>query len=260
MNITIFSSNQPRHLNIAREFSRIAEKVYFVSEVNTVFPGRVADFFRKSEVMQAYFSNVIESEKKIFGDIGFLPHNVNTLALKSGDLNGLESEQLMDALSSDVYIVFGASYIKGWLIDFLVENDAFNIHMGISPYYRGSSCNFWALYDNNPAYVGATIHMLSKGLDSGDMLFHCVPKLHRDDTPFDFTMRSVLVAQRGLVDAVESDEIFSMPRVVQDSSKEVRYTKNNEFTDEVAGEFLGRDLDLASQQMNYPALLSPIFA
>jgi len=43
--------------------------------------------------------------------------------------------------------------------------------MGISPYYRGNDCNFWALNDNNPHLVGSTIHLLSKGLDNG---FHVV--------------------------------------------------------------------------------------
>ena len=33
--------------------------------------------------------------------------------------------------------------------------------MGVSPYYRGCDCNFWALYDNNPHLVGATIHICS---------------------------------------------------------------------------------------------------
>ena len=73
------------------------------------------------------------------------------------------------------------------MIDFLIK-DAINIHMGISPYYRGSSCNFWAIYDGNPSYVGATIHLLSKGLDSGDILFHCLPKPLNNDGVFDFTM------------------------------------------------------------------------
>ena len=44
--------------------------------------------------------------------------------------------------------------------------------MGISPYYRGTDCNFWALYDGNPHLVGATIHYLSEGLDSGDIAYH----------------------------------------------------------------------------------------
>ena len=122
MKVTIFSSNQPRHLNLAKEFSIICDAVFLVSEVNSVFPGQVNDFFKKSEIMQTYFQNVIQSERNIFGDISFLPNNVRTLSIKSGDLNTLDRNQLSDALQSDVYVVFGASYIKGWLIDFLVEH------------------------------------------------------------------------------------------------------------------------------------------
>ena len=54
------------------------------------------------------------------------------MSVKSGDLNLLSRDQFEAALNSDVYVVFGASYIKGWLSDFLVEKDAINIHMGIS--------------------------------------------------------------------------------------------------------------------------------
>ena len=259
MKITLFSSNQPRHLNLVRELSSIADTVYFVSEVNTVFPGKIGDLFKKSETMQDYFQHVIDAERKVFGEIGFLPNNVKTLSMKSGDLNLASTVQLADALESDVYIVFGASYIKGWLIDFLVDRGALNIHMGISPYYRGSSCNFWALYDGNPSYVGATIHMLSKGLDSGNMLFHCVPKLFKDDSLFDFTMRSVAVAHKGLVEAVTSGEIFSMPKVKQDKTLEIRYTKNADFTDSVASEFLDKNIDIHSNDFKYPNLLNPLF-
>ena len=54
------------------------------------------------------------------------------MSVKSGDLNLLSRNQFEAALNSDVYVVFGASYIKGWLSDFLVEKDAITIHMGIS--------------------------------------------------------------------------------------------------------------------------------
>lgn len=259
MRVTVFSSNQPRHLNLAREFAQFADVVYFICEVNTIFPGRVSGFFQKSEVMQDYFSNVIQSEKKIFGDIDFLPNNIKTLAIQSNDLNLLNKKQLGNALSSDLFVIFGSSYIKGWLIDFLVDKKAINIHMGLSPYYRGSSCNFWALYDGNPSYVGATVHMLDKGLDSGGMLFHCVPKYKDSENNFDFTMRSVLVAQEGLIKRVKDNQIFTMSSVKQDKSLEVRYSKNNEFTDDVAKEFLERDIGLSSEKFEYPKLLRPIF-
>jgi folate-dependent phosphoribosylglycinamide formyltransferase PurN len=260
MKITVFSSNQPRHISLAKEFGRIADEVFFISEVNTVFPGKVADFFKRTEVMRNYFDNVIKSERNIFGDIGFLPSNVHTLSIKSGDLNLLNRGQLEEALKSDVYVVFGASYIKGWLIDFLVQNGALNIHMGISPFYRGSSCNFWALYDNNPSYVGATIHMLSKGLDSGDMLFHCLPEFTDGVSPFDFTMQSVNAAHHGLCQSINDRSVFSMERVAQDKNEELRYTRNSDFTDEVADDFLSRKFSVDKRALiNYPKLLNPLY-
>ena len=259
MRITLFSSNQSRHLHLARQLSKVADEVFFVSEVNTLFPGQVNDFFKSSPVMKKYFSNVTSAEKKIFGDINFVPNNVRILPVKSGDLNLLSREQLYGALNSTVYIVFGSSYIKGWLVDFLLQHQAINIHMGLSPYYRGSSCNFWALYDYKPSYVGATIHMLSKGLDSGDMLFHCLPKIIEGDTSFDFTMRSVLVAQQSLVETIRSETIFSFEHVKQDRKKEIRYSRNIEFNDVVAEDFLNRKLKLDDRDFIYPDLLNPSF-
>ncbi|RME89849.1 MAG: methionyl-tRNA formyltransferase [Verrucomicrobia bacterium] len=259
MKITLFTSNQPRHLHLAAALAQLADDVNVICEVNTVFPGKVQDFFKKSDVMQRYFGNVIAAERRLFGDIRFLPGNARILAIKHGDLNLLEKRQLADALEADLYVVFGASYIRGWLVDFLVDHGAINIHMGISPYYRGSSCNFWALYDDRPGYVGATIHMLSKGLDSGDMLFHCLPRLMDGDSPFDFTMRAVAAAHHGLCRAIRDGSIFEMERVKQDRTKEIRYTRNADFTDEVAEEFLRREYVIEEGDLVYPDLLHPIF-
>jgi hypothetical protein len=108
--------------------------------------------------------------------------------------------------------------------------------------------------------VGATIHMLSKGLDSGDMLFHCLPKYIEGDTPFDFTMRSVLAAHYGLCESISDCSIFSAERVSQNKSKELRSTKNADFTDVEANEFLLREYSINSQSLtNYPQLLKPRF-
>ncbi|MEX0501978.1 formyltransferase family protein [Alphaproteobacteria bacterium LSUCC0719] len=260
MKITIFSGNQPRHISLAKELGKFAEHVYFISEVKTVFPGKIDDFFKKSDVMQSYFASVLKSERRLFGDIGFLETHISTLSIKIGDLNLIKREQLKDALNSDLYVVFGSSYIKGWLLDFLVQNNAINIHMGLSPYYRGSSCNFWALYDDNPSYVGATIHRLSKGLDSGEMLFHCLPKLEEGDTPFDFTMRSVVAAHKGLCQSIQEGNILTMKCVKQDKAQELRYTRNSDFTNEIVSEFLGRSYSVNSGALaQYPQLVNPIF-
>jgi len=175
MRITVFTSNQPRHLSYIARLASIATEVYVVMEVNTLFPGKVKDFFDNSETMRSYFTRVQAAETRIFGGVGFTPGNVKVLPVKSGDLNFLLRKDLSEAMESDYFLVFGSSYIKGWLVQELVQKGAVNIHMGLSPYYRGSSCNFWALYDDRPAYVGATVHLLSEGLDSGPVLFHVRP-------------------------------------------------------------------------------------
>jgi len=260
MNITVFTSNQPRHLSLIRDLANIADRVFAIIEVNTVFPGKKSDFFKKTEVMQDYFSEVIASEIKYFGNISFLPNNVTPLIIKSGDLNDVNFNILKPALNSNEYIVFGASYIKGKLIDYLVEQGAYNIHMGVSPYYRGSSCNFWAAYDGNFDMVGATIHMLSKGLDSGDMLFHALPNIEQN--PFDLGMRAVKSAHKGLVENIANGNLKKFTKVKQDKKLEYRYTKNKDFTDEVAKGYLDNlpsiiDIEKSLSQRDMKKFLNP---
>lgn len=263
MKITVFTSNQPRHLALVNKLASVSDTTYAILECNTVFPGKVQDFYKKSDVMKRYFENVMKVENSLYGDISFSKKNVRALSIKSGDLNLLSKTQIEEALSSDLFVVFGASYIKGWLIDYLVSHKAINIHMGISPYYRGSSCNFWALYDEKPEYVGSTIHLLSKGLDSGPILYHAIPKLD-NSTPFEFTMKSVEAAQQSLVERISNKQIFNFTPYSQDKTLEVRYTRNSDFTDSIAEEFLNRDLknsDLAKLliKATKPDLLSPFY-
>lgn len=237
MRITVFTSNQPRHVALIKALATIADSVYAVQECNTLFPGEVDDFFRKSPVMQRYFRRVIAAEAAVFGTHGFLPHNVRSMAIRMGDLNRISTQQLQPALDSDCFVIFGCSYIKGDLCEILVANGALNIHMGLSPWYRGSSCNFWALFDRRPDMVGATIHRLSHGLDSGDMLFHALPPTGIDDG-FLLGMQAVAAAHAGLVMHLGDSDIHVLDAVPQDGSRELRYTRNRDFTDTVAADYL----------------------
>jgi hypothetical protein len=237
MKLTVFTSNQPRHVALIESLAAISDRVFAIQECNTIFPGQVDDFFRKSPVMQAYFSQVIAAESEVFGKPRLLPANARSISMKMGDSSRLTPADLGEATDAHAFIVFGASYIKGPLCEFLVERGALNIHMGVSPYYRGSSTNFWAMYDRRPDLVGATIHLLSRGLDSGPMLFHALPRADRVD-PFVHGMRAVKAAHLGLVELLRERQ--TLEPVAQDKTRELRYTRNADFTDEVAREYLDR--------------------
>lgn len=239
MKVTVFTSNQPRHLSLIERLASVADEVYAIQECNTVFPGKVADFFRKSDIMQRYFARVIDAEREVFGKVRLLPKNVRQLPIKMGDASLLPLSSFGPALDSDAFIVFGASFLKGELCERLVAKRAVNIHMGVSPWYRGSSTNFWAMYDKRPDLVGATIHLLTKGLDSGPMLFHAFPKSEPTD-PFVYGMKAVRAAHEGLVEHLKSGQLPRVEPIPQNRGVELRYTRNADFTDQVAAEYLQR--------------------
>ena len=108
--------------------------------------------------------------------------------------------------------------------------------------------------------VGATVHMLSKGLDSGDMLFHALPDFEND--PFDLGMRAVKSAHKGLVENLKTGKLSDFSRVIQDKSKELRYTKNIDFDDQVASDYLNNlatkdDLRNSISNRTYENFLHP---
>jgi methionyl-tRNA formyltransferase len=175
----------------------------------------------------------------------------------SGDLNQCSMNLLSDFLKSDVYVVFGSSYIKGELVDFLVKQKAINIHAGVSPYYRGTDCNFWALYDENPHLVGTTIHLLSKGLDSGPMLYHAMSNLKSN--PFEYTMSTIKSAFHSIAERIKDGSIFTIKPIVQDKIKEVRYSKKSEFSEDVVKEYFEKKIDLNCKKFDYSLLKEPFF-
>jgi hypothetical protein len=247
MKITIFTANQARHNYFVNILSNVATELFVIQENRTIFPGIVSGHYPATDTMKEYFSKIISAQKQLFGDSYILgiKKNINLLPLESGDLNKCSIEFLSDFLKSDVYLVFGSSYIKGELVDFLVNYKALNIHMGVSPYYRGTDCNFWALFDNNPHLVGATIHMLSKKLDSGPVLYHALSEVK--DNPFIYTMSTVKSAFHSLAERIKNETIFKYSSELQNKSKEVRYSRKNEFNDEVVKSFLSKKIDLNSK-------------
>lgn len=234
MKVTIFTSNQRRHNALIKEIAKIADEVYVIQECRSVLPGYLRN---ASPTMKEYFSHVISSEEHIFGHLDFLPSNCHVMGLGHGDVSSIPLENLKKALLSEYYIVFGASYIKGELVDFLIQQKALNIHMGVSPYYRGAACNFWAIYDGHPEMVGATVHMLGRGLDSGDMLWHAFPEGNTEDV-FDLGMLAVKSAFCSIAEKIGNGEILRLEPVPQDRSKELRYSRESDFTDEVARRYL----------------------
>jgi methionyl-tRNA formyltransferase len=103
----------------------------------------------------------------------------------------------MRALAPNLVLVFGTEILRDDMIASFRGN-LINLHLGLSPYYRGSGTNFWPLVNREPEYVGATIHYLDAGIDSGPIISHVRPEMRATDGPHDVGNRAILAAAAAL--------------------------------------------------------------
>ena len=259
MKITLFTSNKNRHNYLINLLSKYSEELFVIQECGTIFPGIIPGHYPVTEIMKKYFVNVNKAQNKLFGNsyVNNLKKNIKILPILMGDLNKCSLDYLSDFLKSDIYVVFGSSYIKGELVEFLVKKKTINIHMGVSPYYRGCDCNFWALYDNNPHLVGATIHMLTKGLDGGPILYHAMSNFKNN--PFEYTMSTVKSAFHSIVERINDETIFNIKPLIQKKSLEIKYTKKSDFTEDIVNKYFNKKINLNLKHFDLSSLKNPYF-
>lgn len=238
MKITVLTSNSLRHIYLIKQLSKISKKIFVIQEARPLVEGKKDSIYKKSLLIEKYFKKVAQAEKKVFKNLSrnISIKNMRILSLNFNELNLLKYGKHKSFFDSDYYIIFGTSFIKGSLCKFLIKKKAINIHMGVTPYYKGADCNFWALYDDNPKYVGGTIQLLSQKLDSGKTIQVIKPKYNSN--PFIFSMTSTKRVILKLKSLIKTKKIFKIKPVKIDEKKLIRYTRRKEFTEQVIKIFL----------------------
>jgi methionyl-tRNA formyltransferase len=99
-------------------------------------------------------------------------------------------------------VLYGTSIIKPPLLD-AYAGRVVNLHLGLSPYYRGSGTNFWPLVNREPECVGATIHVASEKADAGGVLAQVRPDAEPADVAREVGTKTIRAAL-GVLPAVLS--------------------------------------------------------
>ncbi len=72
-------------------------------------------------------------------------------------------------------------------------------------------------------------------------------------------MSTVKSAFHSLVERIKSKSIFQIKPLVQDKSKEIRYSKKTDFNEEVLNQYCLKNLDLNSKKFDVSLLKDPFF-
>ena len=89
--------------------------------------------------------------------------------------------EFLKEINPSQILVFGTSIIKGEIINYF-KRKILNLHLGLSPYYRGAGTNYFPFVNNEPEYAGSTFMYLDAGIDTGEIIHQIRPKINITDS------------------------------------------------------------------------------
>lgn len=200
MKFIIITGNELRHRFFALTVSKKLNVVHVYFEKKANVHEKFECTPEQKQIIDRHFALREKSEQQYFGaynDVSSLPHSF----IDTGKSNDPDITEHIKGLNSDAVLLFGSSLIKEPLLS-LFDNKTINLHLGLSPYYRGSGTNFWPLFYNEPECVGATIHLATTQVDAGAILLQVRPPYNENDTIHDLGNKTIQASAEVLPDAV----------------------------------------------------------
>ena len=190
MRAVVLTGNQKRHRWAA---GQIANKFNVVLTVHEKKPVTYEEIANASPVVAKHFRiNQFYEEQFLFQkELSSETHPVlPTLELPRGAINRPGLVRYVEDQDPDLIFLFGASILsRDWFDVF--GSKIINMHLGLSPYFRGSGTNFWPLYFGQPEYVGVTIHVAVQEVDAGGIICQVRPEMEATDTLYDVNVRAL---------------------------------------------------------------------
>lgn len=205
MRTLVLTSTFRRHVFVANAAASQSDLVGVWQEEKSFRPERYARDADDEAVIVRHFANRDDSEAAYFSSADTVRVGSQTAhrLVPVGGCNDPAEVARMAALRPDVVLVFGTGILREPLLS-AFEGRLINMHLGLSPYYRGAGTNFWPLVNREPEYVGATIHYLDAGIDTGPILAHARPDIARGDGPHDIGNKTIVAAASALVRAARA--------------------------------------------------------
>lgn len=150
----------------------------------------------EDEVLAKHAAAREASEQAWFADIvASTPSQWKECLIPKGEVNSQAVVEDILAQTPDVLFCYGSSLIKSQLLE-EYKGRFINLHLGLSPYYRGSGTNVAAIIDGNLAAVGATFMHMDAGIDTGAIIHQLRARVEAGDTPHSIGNRLILDAAK----------------------------------------------------------------
>ena len=192
MNVLLLIGNARRHYHIAKQLKDAGMlAAMIVEERETFMPS--PDPYLKDDLkalFKLHFNKRAAAEQKHFEDNVGMETDLPHLKITREELNSEKTRRFIQSIDHDVAISYGVHLLTSETINSMAKV-RWNIHGGLSPWYKGCITLFWPSYMMEPNLTGMTIHELTQDIDGGAIVHHSVPTMMRGDGIHDLACRSV---------------------------------------------------------------------
>jgi methionyl-tRNA formyltransferase len=211
MRVLLFSGSHSRHLFIHKlllENFNVCGVVAMEREPQNVEPPLDLNPRDRDNFIR-HFADRMQVERREFGSLSsqtvfsFVP----TIYRTGQNLNSEETASFIKSCNADLAIILGVDLIKSPIFEVLPK-DKINIHLGLSPWYRGSATLFWPFYNLEPQFCGATIHQIVPEADAGEIIHQIQTPLYRNDQIHDAGARTVTETAKIIVPLLKHREKY----------------------------------------------------
>ena len=202
--IVAITGDHPRHHYVLRRLAQTGLVGGWITEAREAHvPEPDASLSAELKpLFKLHFDRRAEAEHRFFGapDAGAAA-DVDRLVVKPEDINGPAVQQFLEAKAPRLIFAYGCHMLSAETLG-RSSQYAWNVHGGLSPWYRGVATHFWPSYMLEPQMTGVTLHEMTAVVDAGAIIHQTGVDLVPGDGVHDLACRAVKTFADALPDVV----------------------------------------------------------
>ena len=167
-----------------------------------------------SVLLQRYYAAI--ARRIAYQSFGGDGHAIRTdfdhlvFQVPTNSLNDTQTISLIADLQPDIIALCGCSIVREPILS-LPNLGVLNLHGGLSQWYRGVWTTLWAIYNEEPEYVGFTVHYVSPGIDDGNIIVQGRPVISGDDNHESLYGKIVRLGVSAMIEIIQRHQDEPVP-------------------------------------------------
>ena len=191
--IVAITGDHPRHHYVLRRLAQTGLVTGWISEAREAHVPEPDDSLSTElkDLFRLHFGRRAEAEHRFFGDPDAgAAADVDRLVVTAEAVNGDAVHRFLQAKAPRLIFAYGCHMLSAETLSRSGQY-AWNVHGGLSPWYRGVATHFWPSYMLEPQMPGMTQHEMTETVDAGGIIHQTAADLVPGDGLHDLACRTV---------------------------------------------------------------------